>query len=311
MGSMPIKKTLQNDDNALIKWCHRIAVIWLVLLIGGCSQQQPGASIDILRVGILPDQEKAAIEKKYSLLFNYITEEIKIPHKIIYVSSYQELLNQFHEKKIDLALFGGVTFIKANQQDGAVPLVLRDVDNQFSSIILVSSNHPAKTLNDLKGASFSFGSRLSTSGHYMPRHFLNNQGIHAEEFFSEIKYSGAHDKTAFWVRDGIVDAGASSSGIIREMFRNGTLSPNETRILWETPPFSDYVWATQKNSSTHIRNLLQDAFLKLTTSNHEHKHILAAVGANYYLPASLDDFSSLIKTINNTTLDQTGSTDAS
>ena len=289
---MPIKKTLQYGDNT--GWRTLFAALWLVLLITGCSQQQPSTSVDILRVGILPDQDRTLLVKKYSILFDYISSEINIPYELVLVNTYQELLDQFHEKKINMALFGGVTFIKAHQLDEAVPLVLRDVGGQSKSVVLVSNKHPAQTIKDLKGASFSFGSRLSTSGHYMPKYFLNKQGINAEEFFSEIKYSGAHDKTALWVRDGIVDAGVSNSGIVKEMFRNGTLSLDETRILWETPPYLSYVWAIQNSCDKHITNILRNAFLKLNPSNKNHKNILMSVGAGYYLPTSIDDFSTLM-----------------
>jgi phosphonate transport system substrate-binding protein len=294
---MPIKKTLRNSGNTDCRVFF--AVLWLVLLTTACSQQQTTSSIDVLRVGILPDQDQAKLEKKYSLLFNYISKETNIPHKISYVNNYQELLDQFHEKKIDLALFGGVTFIKAHEKDGAIPLVLRDVDGQFRSIILVSSNHPAQTINDLKDSSFSFGPRLSTSGHYMPKHFLKEHDIDPEKFFSEINFSDAHDKTALWVRDGVVDAGVSNSGIVKDMFRSGTLSLDTTRILWETPPFYDYVWAVQSNGDKYFKNMIRNAFLKLTISNPEHKEILTALGAGYYIPADFNDFSTLAKSIRN------------
>lgn len=295
---MPVKKTLKNSDST--NWRALLATLCLVLLVAACSQQQAATSEDILRVGILPDQDRALLEKKYSVLLDYISSEINIPYEFVPVNTYQELLDQFHEKKINLALFGGVTFIKAHQLDGAVPLVLRDVDGQFSSIILVSNKHPAKTIKDLKGSSFSFGSRLSTSGHYMPKYFLKQQDINAEEFFSEIKYSGAHDKTALWVRDGIVDAGVSNSDIVRKMYKSGQLSLDKTRILWETPPFLDYVWAVQNSSNMHFRNLLQDAFLKLTLANLDHNKILTAVGAGYYVPTSIEDFNTLITAVNDT-----------
>jgi phosphonate transport system substrate-binding protein len=42
----------------------------------------------------------------------------------------------------------------------------------------------------------------------MPRHFLAQQNTVPEMFFSAVRYSDNHDKTAAWVRDGVVDLGA-------------------------------------------------------------------------------------------------------
>jgi ABC-type phosphate/phosphonate transport system substrate-binding protein len=38
----------------------------------------------------------------------------------------------------------------------------------------------------------------------MPRYFLKEMDIIPEVFFSDTRYSGKHDLTAYWVRDGLV-----------------------------------------------------------------------------------------------------------
>ena len=55
-------------------------------------------------------------------------------------------------KQVDLAWFGGFTFVQANARSGgkAVPLVQRAEDAQFRSVF-ITSNPAVKTLADLKG----------------------------------------------------------------------------------------------------------------------------------------------------------------
>ena len=50
----------------------------------------------------------------------------------------------------------------------------------------------------LKGKSFTFGSKGSTSGRLMPEHFIrvNTKMSPKESFGAEMNFSGAHDKTA-------------------------------------------------------------------------------------------------------------------
>ena len=69
----------------------------------------------------------------------------------------------------------------------------------------------------------------------MPRHFMcSDKQIIPEVFFSEVHYSGAHDKTAYLVRDGTIDLGVANSEIIKKMIRDGRLKENDVRVLWET-----------------------------------------------------------------------------
>ena len=121
--------------------------------------------------------------------------------------------------------------MKANFEYGAVPLVMRDVDSRFTSVLVVAGEG-FKTFEELQGKRFSFGSKLSTSGHLMPRHFLQvERGVTPEKYFRSILYSEKHDRTAYWVRDGEVDAGVVNAEIIREMFADGRLRPGDVRII--------------------------------------------------------------------------------
>ena len=164
-------------------------------------------------------------------------------------------------------------------------------------MFLAHPDNEKKNLEDFKDAKISFGSRLSTSGHLMPRYFLTERKIDPEAFFSEVLYSGSHDKTAYWVRDGKVDLGAANNQVIRKMFREGHLKRDDIRILWETPVYSDYVWAMQPDLDKAIQSRLLDCFLALSPLNSEHRQILKALGAGGFLPANNADFALLRKVI--------------
>ncbi len=145
----------------------------------GCTEEAP----DVLRVGLLPDQSSEELRKRYAPVFDRVAATAGIRYELVIPGTYNELVELFDTKKVDIAYFGGFTFAKAQKQSNARPLVMRDVDREFKSVLLVSATNPATSIEDLKGQSFSFGSRLSTSGHLMPRHFFTEKGIDAEKFF--------------------------------------------------------------------------------------------------------------------------------
>lgn len=271
-------------------------LISILMIWGACEPQ--GASqkkaISILRIGVLPELSEQELLVRYQFLFIYLAGETGIPYEFVPSSSYAELQDHFHNGRIDLAYFGGVTFVKAYKNDKAIPLVMRDIDSQFTSYFLVPAGSSVRKLEDLKGATFSFGSRFSTSGHFMPRYFMEQNGIHPEQFFKDIQYSGKHDTTAFWVQEGKVEAGVANSRIIKTLFENGLLKKRQTRILWETPPYSDYVWAVHPTMSDALQNNIRDAFLKLNPEIRQHRNILQSMGAGSFQPAHISDFSNLI-----------------
>lgn len=272
-----------------------IAIVMLSYFIA-CTptQEEDDLGLSILNIGILPDEGKAKLLGKYTPLFEYLSSEVGIPYKLIIPENYKELMKMFDDKKIDLAYLGGLTCIQSNINSGAIPLVMRDVDTRFTSYFITNNDHADLSLPEFKGKSLSFGSRLSTSGHLMPRYFLNKIKMFPEEFFSDVSYSGKHDKTAYLVRDGEVDLGVANSLIIREMLNDGRLKKGDVQIIWETPPYPDYVWVLRPLLNKNLEVKLRDAFLNLSKMDLGHAKILKGLGAGSFMPASIGDFSKLI-----------------
>jgi len=218
------------------------------------------------------------------------SEETGFDYELDIPINYDDLLAKFGKGQIDLAYFGGVTFVKANSEHHAIPLVMRDVDSRFTSVFIVAGDN-ATSFRELQGKTLGFGSQLSTSGHLMPRYYMQRElGAAAEDYFSSVQYSGKHDRTAYWVRDGEIDVGAANSEIIPKMSADGRLRSGDVRVIWTTPPFADYVWAAHPQISDAFRQSIQQAFLKLSVSNPQHEAILLNLGATVFYPAAEKDF---------------------
>ncbi len=243
-----------------------------------------------LRIGVLPDESAQRLRQRYEPLLAHLSQHLGLDCELVIPRSYDELLSMFIEQSVDLAYFGGFTYVKARRQADAVALVMRRIDTRFTSYFLVNGDSDAETLQDLRGKKISFGSRLSTSGHLMPRFFLRQQGIEPESYFAAVKYSGAHDRTAYRVRNGVVELGAANGATVRSMFADGRLASDDVRILWETPPYADYVWALQPGYDAASRDRLRDAFLQLTPELDAHAMILLGLEAEGFIPADPEFF---------------------
>ena len=269
----------------------------LVLQLTACTGSETTSSTTSVRIGVLPDESNDALRERYTPLFEFLSLETGFAHELIIPDSYDDLLTKFGAGQIDLAYFGGVTFVKASSDYGAIPLAMRDVDSRFTSVFIVHGDSKFD-MQDLQGKNLAFGSKLSTSGHLMPRFFLQSEHeITPEDHFNSVRYSGKHDRTAYWVRDGEVDVGAANAEVVRKMFKDGRLQPGDVRIIWTTPPYADYVWAVHPSVPESLRQEIQRAFLKLSADDPQHEMLLSNLGANGFYPASAKNFSVLTRVL--------------
>ena len=277
-----------------------VAALAGVALLGaavcvGCNSQapDPGADTRELRVAVLPGQKPEELRRRYLHLIDYLRVTLDRPIQLEIPSSYRDLGDRFDAGEFDLAWFGGVTFTRARHRSGAEPLVMRDIDRHFASVFLAAADAPQQLVRDFRGMSLSFGPRLSTSGHVMPRFHLTRRGIDPDTFFGKVKHSRGHDETAGWVQDGTVDLGVVDETVLAAMLRDGRLDPSRVRVVETTPPYQNYVWATRSGIDPALRETLLDAFLALDPALPAHQLALDAVGASGFLPASDPEFDQL------------------
>ena len=255
---------------------------------------------DIVRVGVLPDQDAATLKENFEPLLGYLAAKTGREFQLVIPDDYQKLVTLFEERNVDLAYFGGLTFVQARQSSGAVPLVMRKSDTRFTTSFIVRNEAPWNecrqlACEELERAVMLFGSQLSTSGHLMPRYFLQSElEIVPEHLFSDVQYSGAHDQTAMDVRSGRGTIGAMNSSILSAMVADGRITAGELFLIWETPPYPDYVWAVQEDTDRSTSASIRDAFLALSDPGANTKGVLEGLQAASFVPASARDFDLLL-----------------
>ncbi len=272
----------------------KAALLTTLWALAGCGQGSSGSpQSSVLRVSVLPDEDPAALAEVHTPLIAYLSSVLDVQMELEIFPDYGSLVDAFDAGHVDLAWFGGLTFVQAEARTGAFPVAMRDVDLRFTSVFLVPASTEATMVEDLRGSRFAFGSDLSTSGHLMPRYFLEHRGIVPETFFTEVLYSGAHDLSLLLVQEGSVDVAVSNATIVRRMFAEGGADPAVVRVLEETPEYRDYVWAVHPSVPADVREGLLDALLALDMGNADHAAILARQGAESYVPATSRDFDAL------------------
>jgi phosphonate transport system substrate-binding protein len=244
-----------------------------------------------LRVSAIPDEAPTELQRKFAPLGAYLEKAIGRPVKFLPVTDYAATVEGLASGKLDLVWYGGFTFVQARRRTGnAIPLVQREEDAHFHSKFIVPVSSKARTLSDLKGATFAFGSVSSTSGHLMPRFFLLRSGIDPEKDLAKVAFSGAHDVTARWVEAGKVDAGALNESIWQKLVDSKKVDTSKVRVLWTTPDFYDYNWTVRGDLDPRVVTRLREAFLALDPSNPEHAAILELQRTRKFIPTSPENY---------------------
>lgn len=244
----------------------------------------------VLKVSAIPDEAPTELQRKFAPLGAYLEKTVGVQVQFVPVSDYAAVVTALNADQIDMAWLGGFTFVQASQRGKVVPLVQREEDARFTSKYIVNASSGITSLQQLKGKSFAFGSASSTSGHLMPRYFLQKQNIKPETFFKSVGYSGAHDATLAWVASGKVDAGVLNASVWDKLVEAGKVDQSKVKLLGTTPAFFDYNWTVRGTLDKKLQQQIQQAFLKLDPANPEHKAILDLQRASRFIPTKAENY---------------------
>ncbi|MBV4534557.1 MULTISPECIES: putative selenate ABC transporter substrate-binding protein [Pseudomonas] len=246
---------------------------------------------ETLRVSAIPDEAPTELLRKFKPLGQYLHKQLDMEVKFVPVADYPAVVEALASDKLDLAWLGGFTFVQVHLKDpSATPLVQREQDAKFTSKFITADPN-VKSLADLKGKTFAFGSVSSTSGSLMPRYFmLKNDNIKPETYFSRVAYSGAHDATVAWVQAGKADAGVLNASVWQKLVDAGKVDTDKVKVFATTPTYYDYNWTVRGNMDAGLKAKIKQAFLDLDPANPEHKAILDLQAASRFIETSPDNY---------------------
>jgi phosphonate transport system substrate-binding protein len=245
----------------------------------------------VFRITAIPDESPTELARKAAPLARHLEQRLGVKVEFTPVTDYAAAVEALANQQVDLAWFGGFTFVQALQRSGgkAIPLVQRVEDEKFRSVFITTVD-AIKGLADLKGRTLSFGSQSSTSGHLMPRSFLLAAGVDPDRDLKRVAYSGAHDATVAAVASGKVDAGALNISVWDKLVADKKVDPAKVRVFHTTPTYYDYNWTVHADMPAAQREKLARAFTELTPSTPEGREILELQRATRFIPTSADNY---------------------
>lgn len=262
----------------------RTIAVLFISLVAAVSAFGANNSITVALTpdGLLPEQRLP--------LQNYLKQYMGRDVKLVTLNSYATTLDSLSSGSIDFACLGAVTYVRGRAKLGLIPLVQRESDQQFHSLIIANSSKSIYSLNDLKGKQFAFGDINSTSGHVIPYLEMKRAGINPDADF-QVRYSGEHSATVKLVEMGIVDAGAVDESVFNAMIKDGRADRSRLRVIHTSQPFVDYVYVARRGMSDSDREKFAAALLALKEGKND--DILKLLRASKFVKANDGEYGAI------------------
>ena len=178
-----------------------------------------------------PDRERN--DATYRPLAEHLAQRLGRPVELRTVDTWEGLAKSLANGETDLALMGPWGYVLANHAAGAqvVSTILYEGKPEYFAIMITHPDSGIRSLADLKGRSFAFGDKGSTSGYLIPLHHFMQQGIDPEKYFSKVLYT-KHQAIETQVAAGQLDAGADYNRNRDAMIAQGLIKAERSKILW-------------------------------------------------------------------------------
>lgn len=254
------------------RWLTIALFAILAVSFAGCGKSEaPSVSEQqkkqiVLKVGLVPNQAPDKIKAQYEPFREYLQQKLNMPVELFVASDYSGVVEAMANDKLDVAYFGGLTYVQAKQRAKIHPIVTEvDAETQttkYYSLIIAPTHSEINAVKDIKGKTFAFGDISSTSGSLYPRFMLDQAGIKVPEDLKNVVYSGGHDATAQAVQNNAVDAGGIEGRILKKLIAKGTVDASKIKVL-ERHLVEGYPWVVRDGLDKGLEEKLVQAFMDI------------------------------------------------
>ena len=191
-----------------------------------------------LRFGVglyQPDKEKN--DATYRPLAEHLARQLGQPVKLFTVDTWEGLARSLAAGETDVALMGPWGYVLANHVAGAqaVATILYDGKPEYRAIMVTHPKSGIRSIADLKGRTFAFGDKGSTSGYLIPFHHFQNNGIDSDRYFKRV-LNTKHQAIELQVTRGEIDAGADYNRNRDAMIAEGLIRAQDSVVFWTSDP---------------------------------------------------------------------------
>jgi phosphonate transport system substrate-binding protein len=202
--------------------------------------------------GIISTESQSNLEELWEPFLAAMSEEMGRPVNGFYATDYAGVIEAMGAGKIQIAWYGGKSYIEAAKRSGAeafAQTVASDgskgyyahlITNKENAIVgdidVEAGNGDQYVIDNAANLTFAFNDPNSTSGFLVPSYYVFAQnGVNPNEAFSELIFAGSHEATAQAVANDQVDVATNNSESMSRLQETDPEAFEQVQIIWTSP----------------------------------------------------------------------------
>jgi len=273
-----------------LKLIRKFAVASLLTLLSSAT-----VSAQTLVFTAIPDEDETKLVERFKGIADYLAGELDVDVRYIPVKSYAAAVSAFRNNQVQLAWFGGLSGVQARELVPGSEAIAQGVEDKafYTHFIAHKSTglDEMETLSDeLRGKTFTFGSKGSTSGRLIPEYYIRESFEDSpDNVFSRVGFSGNHTRTLRLVEAGTYDVGAINFSVWDKEMENGNIDTDAVKVIWTTPSYPNYQWSVRGDVNEQFgegfQKRLQEALLAM-----DDPELLESFPRSGFIPVSNDAY---------------------
>src|SRR5712692_4342480 len=234
--------------------------------------------------------------------FREYFREAGVPTDYVLFSNYEAQIEALFNRQIDVAWNTNVAYARCERRAGGACQVLgmRDQDVDYLTRFIARTDAGLRSLIDLKGKRFAYGSADSAQAALIPAYYLRQAGLDPERDVRPLHFDldvGKHGDTGtseLEVLRALAANEADAAGIAdttwRQQLAKGEIDEQVIGSLWVTPGYCHCNFTALPDFDADRARRWSAALLKMDRANPRWRSYMELEGVARWLPGQKDGY---------------------
>jgi len=272
-----------------------LATLFGLALTGAAAAEGWRDTVKEIGFGVIPVETQTQTSDTMDGFAAYASERLGVPVKIFTATEFIGVNNALIAGQIDMAWTSPSAYSGSWMEcNGCVqPLVTatdKDGNLGYNSVLIVKTESPYQTFEDLAGKVVARTEPNSNSGYLVPTVEFSRMGKPVDTYFQS-PVSGGHTQSVLGVLDGAYDAAFTWTtkddgyGQLRTMIDKGLLDRSKIRVIWQSDIVPPPPLIVRSDIPADLRVELTDLFVNLHKENMALAEAVAKGKTQGFVPA--------------------------
>lgn len=255
--------------------------------------------------GIISTESQDNLKPKWDPFIEAMEAEMGRPINAFYATDYAAVIEAMGAGKIQLAWYGGKSYIEAAERSNAEAFarvinadgskgyyshLITNVDNPIlAEIDVEKGNGDQYVIENAADLTFAFNDPESTSGFLVPSYYVfAKNGVNPNEVFEQLTFAGNHEATAQAVANNQVDIATNNDEQLINLKNSDSEAREKIQVIWTSPEIPSDPLAYRSDMPDCLKEQVRDFFY-----NYEDASILEPLGWSGFEAAQDEDWDTI------------------